>query len=107
MVGLYKLSGDSLETLFGKARNSCLNYQTRAAAMHELMDIAEAGGDESLWMRIAGLLVEAFELDDVSAKVSDHFVEKSPDPAFEHACRRVIPRYAAWRRRAKKFQYRR
>lgn len=93
-------SGFSIENELERARDTTLNYKARSAIWHGLMDVAELWQDDALWNEIGEIIILAFSRDDVSAKISDHFVEKCPDVVFrKYALQGPHDRYVRWRQR--------
>ena len=94
--------GDNTEDELERARDFTLHYKKRAAIWHGLMDVAEATEDDELWNEIGEIIIIAFNRDDVSAKISDHFVDKCPDEIFrKYAMQGPHDRFVAWRKRAR------
>ncbi len=57
--------------------------QSRDRVRHELIELAEGSSDNALWERIGKHLLDMLDKDDLRALVSDHFVSRCPDKAFE------------------------
>ncbi len=78
--------------------------RTRSAILHDLMDKAEFYNNGSLWREIGNSLIAAYRRDDLSAQVSDHFVNKCPDEVFKDFAK-IGPRdkYHNWADRARRF----
>lgn len=91
--------------LLFKAANYRESSWKRSSARHALMDMAEALGDGSLWTEVGVILVDACRVDDLSAQVSDHFVDYCPESVFAKftdSCPRH--RFRGWRNRAIKIK---
>ncbi len=83
-----------------RAENFSLAPMVRSGVLHDLMDTAETRGDERLWREIGWVLVRSFKEDDLSAQVSDHFVDKCPESVFKGFARTSpSTRFTRWRKR--------
>lgn len=102
-MGKTVFSHNERKRLLFQAINFRENSSRRSSARHALMDMAAALGDESLWTEIGDILVDACRVDDLSAQVSDHFVDDSPDVVFAKFAKTCpYRRFVGWRRRADK-----
>ena len=104
---LLNAEDEKKRTLWAKARDYSDrgHPMVRSATRHDLMDLATKYEDNELWGEIAEHVLDAMTKDnDLSAKVSDHFVRDCPESVFLRIAERSLqhPRlFAYWRRRAR------
>ena len=97
-----RIWGVDEKELFEKAEDMSLSPAARSRIMHELMDHANSINDEHLWLKIGQLLVRARDKDDLSTRVSDRFVDESPDGAFKQVAMTGETRpFKAWKTRSR------
>lgn len=102
-MGKLSFSHQEVRDLLFTADNYRDKSSKRSSARHALMDLAEATGDDSLWDKVGAILVEACRVDDLSAQVSDHFVDYCPDNVFAKFAKDCpYRRFRGWHRRADK-----
>ncbi len=100
-MGKLSFSHQEVRDLLFTADNYRDKSSKRSSARHTLMGLAAAAGDDSLWDKVGAILVEACRVDDLSAQVSDHFVDDSPDVVFAKFAKTCpYRRFVGWRRRA-------
>jgi hypothetical protein len=94
----------SVDQELEKSNDFTLECQVRSAIFHDLMDRAEADSDHDLWYKIGGAVIVAYQNDDLSAQVSDHFVRACPDDVFkDFAYIGPCDKYRNWKKRARQF----
>ena len=91
------------DALFERANDLRISPRGRSRILHDLMDHAKATRDNELWHKIGLALIRAREIDDLSTRVSDHFVDLSPDEVFKEVAKKG-PRFPfnGWSARARK-----
>ena len=96
---------DSIGVLENSALERSKDYantpQVRSALRHSLMDKAQRSGDLVLRRKIGRALIDAYNNNDLTAQVSDHFVRDCPNEVFrEFGLSGPNNKYWAWKKRA-------